>query len=115
MRARTVLSLLNLAAMTATFVVWLAFPRFAEYALYLAVGWIVVACTLLYTSWAARPLGTPSGAAGRPGPASSTPSVSEPAPTSASPAPIGFCIFCANDLPVGASQCPACGHPVRIR
>jgi len=115
MRARTVLSLLNLAAMTATFVVWLAFPRFAEYALYLALGWIVVASTLLYASWAARPMAMPDSGGGSAGPSGSGPAVPLASSRTTSDPPIGFCIYCANDLPVGADRCPACGHPVRIR
>lgn len=115
MRARSLLSFLNLAAMTATFVVWLAFPRYAQYAVYLALGWILIACALLYTSWAARPSGAAAAGSGGAGAAGGSPLPAAATAPFTPSAPIGFCIYCAASLPVGAMRCPACGHPVRIR
>jgi hypothetical protein len=112
MRARTLLSFLNLAALTATFVVWFAFPKYAEYAVYLALAWTVVAVTLLFSSWVSHPVGAAGAAVPGAAPGGAAPGGAPTAP--ALPAgPIPFCIYCATDLPVGASTCPACGHPVR--
>jgi hypothetical protein len=114
MRARTLLSFLNLAALSATFVVWFAFPRYAEYAVYLALAWTVVAVSLLFTSWVTAPVVVPGGGAARAGGArGSAPEAGAGAPLPIASGPLPFCIYCGGDLPLAASLCPGCGHVVR--
>ena len=111
MRFRTALSLANLAAMVAAFVVLFEFPSYGEIAFYALVAWIFVGFGLMDLPGArATPTGPGASSSG------SFPSGGgNPRPsggTAASPAPIDFCIWCGTPLPAGATVCPSCGQRV---
>lgn len=113
MNRRTVISLANLVAIVAAFVVLFELPQYYEYAFYGLLAWIVVGFVLFYAfrpgrSTARQEIAVPSGGAG-------TVAGSGPLPSgtpSGASAPLDFCIFCGNTLPAGTAVCPACGHRV---
>jgi hypothetical protein len=107
---RIALSLANLAAIVAAFVVLFEFPQYSAYAFYALVAWIFVGFALLYLPRrAARPGPSPGGGAAGPfgGPAGAPLPSSTPG---SAPAPVDFCIYCGTTLPSGATTCPSCGH-----
>ena len=98
MLLRTALSLVNLAALSATLVVWLALPAYSGIALYACLGWVMVAFGVMYSRWGNRPIGRRAGGLTAEG---------------AAPAlggGVGFCVFCAANLAPGATRCPDCGR-----
>jgi hypothetical protein len=116
MQRRALLSLVNIAVAVGALLVIFLYPRFAGYAIYAFLGWFVVSFALV---WVAR---GPSPAAGPavPGP-TTTPSGRPAAPPAGpvratapnltpDPVAVGFCIYCATDLPPEGDRCPACGH-----
>jgi len=114
MQRRALFSLINLGVAAAAIVVLFAFPRYAGYAIYGFLGWFVVSLSMV---WFAR--GAPQGAARSPvgaapasggGPAPLASAGRPAARVPATPPAIGFCIYCAADLPPDAERCPACGH-----
>ncbi len=112
MIARTLFSLLNLVAMVVTIVAWFTLPQYAVYILYAFIAWMVVGFIVLTSSWGSRAVG-----AGSRGPGSATAPGGAPLPSGAgstahAPAPVGFCVYCATDLPPGATHCPACHRAV---
>jgi len=100
---RTALSLVNLGALTATLVVWFSYPQFSTIALYLCLGWVLVAFGVMYSRWGNRPLRTAPLAP--PGPRL-------PGGGGAAGAPLGFCVFCAAHLAPGMTRCPDCGRAI---
>lgn len=111
MRLRTALSLANLVAIVAAFLVLFEFPTYSPIAFYALVAWIFVGFGLMYLPGA------------RAGPASRSPAPSSPFPGSGGgPLPSGgattptrsidFCVWCGTNLPAGAVVCPACGRRV---
>lgn len=113
MNARTVLSLVNLAAIAAAFVVLVELPQYADYAFYGLLGWIVVGFVLLYVPGIGRPSPLRAGGSGAALPSETAVGGAFPSPVAA-PAPhaLDFCIYCGADLPPGAPACPACRHRV---
>jgi len=116
MNRRALLSVINISVAATTLAVWFLLPRYAEYALYAFFGWFVIS---LSTIWIAR--GSPRGPLPSSGGAASPAAAGAAAPGAVgrplaggqpAPAEIGFCIYCAADLPPGAPQCPGCGHAV---
>ena len=103
MRGRLLLSIANLAVAAGALIVWFAFPQYGEYALWAFLAWIVVGFSTVWLRWGAP---SPAGAAGPPAAAAA----GATAGRVAGPPAISFCIYCAAELPVGASRCPACGH-----
>ncbi len=116
MLARTFLSLVNLAVLSVTVVVWFVAPLpYSTYALYGCLAWVVVAFAMMYSAWGNRPLGIParSAPAGAPLPSGPTGGGRGAGVGGAGPlAPLDFCIYCAASLPANAGRCPACGHAV---
>ena len=110
MLARTFLSLVNLAVLGGTLTVWFAFPAWSTYALYACLAWVVVAFALMYSAWGNRPFGVGTPAATTAGPGARLAGGGAAGGTPAALPPLDFCIYCGSFLPVGASQCPACGH-----
>jgi len=110
--ARTLLSLLNLAAVTVALVAWFALPQYAVYELFGFVGWMIVGFVLLGSSWGSRPVGSGiRGAGSAPAPEGGS-LASSPSVGPATGSPIGFCVYCAADIPPGAGRCPACHRAV---
>jgi len=115
MQRRALLSLVNIAVATGALLVIFLYPRYAGYAIYAFLGWFVVSFSLVWVARGPSPTAGPTALApsatpgGRPGPA---PGVARVTPTRPAPEPaeIGFCIYCASDLPAEATRCPACGH-----
>jgi len=114
MNGRGLLSLANLAVAAGALFVWLRYPQYAFYALYLLFGWFIVSFTL---SWSVR--GTPAASGPAPpatgGPAGGPAAAPKPSPAPrASPEPPAtpFCIFCGTYLSERTGLCPACGHRV---
>lgn len=107
MLLRTLLTFVNLGAISAAILVLLAYPKYDGPAFYILVGWMFGSMVLVYGPWGNRTVG--SARATPP----STPLASSPGfgprPSSA-PAEIPFCIYCAAPLAPGATLCPACGH-----
>ncbi|HLN51377.1 MAG: hypothetical protein ACLQD9_00205 [Thermoplasmata archaeon] len=113
MLARTLFSLLNLAAMAVALLAWFVLPQYAVYVLYGFVAWMVVGFVLLGSSWGSRAVGSGARGTVAPGAPEGGPLASGAAPTAGPASAPGFCIYCAADLPVGAERCPACNHAVR--
>lgn len=111
MRLRTALSLANLAAIVAAFLVLFEFPAYASIAFYALVAWIFVGFGLMYLPGArAQPTG-PGASAPAPFPGAG----GAPLPSGGSGAsgtPLDFCVWCGSTLPAGAALCPACGRRV---
>lgn len=111
MNARVLISIANLVAIVAAFLVLFYFPQYSNDAFYVLIVWMVTGFVLLY---AVRPraAGVPGGGSGGPSPfPSSASATSPPLPSgSESPGSIGFCIYCAAPIAPGARTCPACGH-----
>ena len=113
MNARTVLSLINLAAIAAAFVVLVELPQFADYAFYGLLGWIVIGFVLLYVAGIGRPSPMRAGGSGAALPSETAVGGAFPSPAAApEPVALHFCIYCGTDLPSGALSCPACHHRV---
>jgi hypothetical protein len=104
MMLRTLLTFVNLATIAVAFTVLFEYPQYAGIAFYVLLGWMIGSLVLLYGPWSSRSIGRGSGAAGpgRPPMPGTFPS--------ALPTDLGFCIYCAAPLPIGARTCPACGH-----
>lgn len=118
MLVRTLLTLVNFVIFGATIGVVLLYPQYDAVAFYFLLGWMVASFALFYLPFANRRVGgAPASAsvsttAGGPLPsAGAGPTLPAP-PTTAPVATLGFCIYCASPLPVGAARCPACGHAV---
>jgi hypothetical protein len=110
---RTLISLANLAAVVAAFVVLVELPQYSDFALYGLLGWMLVGFVLFYGLRSGRSAPSPGGTF--PSGGSTGTEGSGPLPSgspSGSSAPLDFCIFCGATLPVGAAACPACGHRV---
>ncbi len=113
MHRRALLLLVGAAVIVATMVVWIRYPSYSGYVVYLLLAWIVVSVSL---NWSSRATARPATASAAPAsgaraPLPSAPRVAAPASgASGTPGPIPFCIYCASDLPAGATRCPACGH-----
>jgi hypothetical protein len=116
MQRRALLSLVNIAVAVGALLVIFLFPRFAGYAIYAFLGWFVVSFSLVWVARGSsptvgpavpRPTTTPSGRPGSPSAGAVRPSPPGRAPE---PPAVGFCIYCATDLPPETDQCPACGH-----
>jgi hypothetical protein len=114
MQLRTLLTLVNFGTIGAAVVVLILYPQWAPYAFYLLLGWMFGSLALIYSPWAARPVGgaAPAGgaspsAAGM-GPGAGTPLAAGPAHEHSSS--IGFCLYCAAPVEPGTARCPACGH-----
>jgi hypothetical protein len=100
---RTLLTMINLATIAVAIVVLYEFPKYAGAAFYVLLAWMIGSLVLIYGPWANRPIGRR--AAGAPAPTTALrSSAGRP------PADLGFCIYCAAPLAVGASTCAACGH-----
>ncbi len=109
MLLRTLLTLVNLGAITVAIVVLLAYPSYSGPAFYLLLGWMFGSMILVYGPWGNRPVGGARPASGPPPPG--TPAVARGSSgPAAAPAEIPFCIYCAAPLPPGAAFCTACGH-----
>ena len=113
MIARTLFSLLNIAAMVVTIVAWFTVPQYAAYVLYAFIAWMVVGFIVLSSAWGSRPLGSSARAAAGPTPPGGAPLPSAPGAATGASAPLTFCVYCATDLPSGAERCPACQRAVR--
>jgi hypothetical protein len=115
MQRRAVLSLINIGVAAVALLVFFLFPRYATYAIYAFLGWFLVSLVTVWVARGASPMpgpptpGAVAAAAGAPAAATAPARRTAPAAPTA-PAPIGFCIYCATDLPPGADRCPACGH-----
>ncbi len=118
MQRRALLSLVNLAVAAGALLVFFLYPRYAGYALYVFLGWFVVS---LATTWATRgsaPAVGPRAVAAAAPASPTTPPPRTGAPlagaaaggASTIPSGVGFCIYCAADLPADTDRCPACGH-----
>jgi hypothetical protein len=114
MQRRALLSMVNIGVAGGALFVIFAYPRFATYAIYVFLAWFVVSFSLVWVARGTTPAGrptaglavpTPSGAAAGGLPVRST----GPAPPTPADS-VGFCIYCATDLPDGVDRCPACGH-----
>lgn len=106
MQRRAIFSLVNLAVAAAALFVLFAYPRYAGYAVYAFFGWFIVSLTVV---WFAR--GTPPVSASAAGAGAAAGGAAATVPGTSAPSPqIGFCVYCAADLPPGAGRCPACGH-----
>ncbi len=111
MQRRLALSLVNVAVAAAALFVWFELPQYSTYALYGFLGWIVVGTSLAWLAAGSPPVGVPTPASGSATPlAPGAPAGPAAKPGSGEPA-IGFCIYCAADLPPDAVRCSACGHP----
>lgn len=110
MRLRTALSLANLVAIVAAFLVLFEFPAYSDIAFYALVAWIFVGFGLMYLPrLRAAPAGPGTPLSGPfPGGGGPLPSGGEASLSGA----IDFCVWCGTTLPAGASVCPACGHRV---
>jgi len=100
---RTALSFVNLGVLTATLVVWFEFPAYSDYALYACLAWVGAAFAVMYSRWGDRPIRAAAGAT----PGDRKLPAGLPGGTS-----LGFCIYCAANLPAGAPRCPECGRAV---
>jgi hypothetical protein len=118
---RTVFSIVNVAVAAAAIYVWYRYPQDVMYAIYALFGWFVVSFSLLWVvggsarTHPAAPTASTASSGGAPVPgARSAPLRSAPADAAPSgpSAPLGFCIYCAADLPADAHRCAACGHAV---
>jgi hypothetical protein len=111
MLARTLLSLVNLGALTATLAVWFAFPQYSTYALYACFAWVVIAFAVMYSAWGNRPVGASAhGVAGATAPAPAPAGAVRSVGGAGAMPPLDFCIYCAATLPAEATRCPVCGH-----
>jgi len=113
MQRRAMFSLINLGVAAGALIVFFLFPRYAGYAIYAFLGWFVVGLSTVWIARSNAPVPTPSPAGVVAGQGTPLPSGSARPPAGSSPssAPaVGFCIYCANDLPPGADRCLACGH-----
>ena len=105
------LTLINFALLVAAVVVYVWAPQYGTIFLYGLIAWMFASLVLFYLPISRRRLGTPLG----PPPGAPLPSATAaPGPAAGpAPGPVGFCIWCAHDLPPGAGFCPGCGRPVR--
>jgi hypothetical protein len=110
--ARTLLSLLNLAAVTVALVAWFALPQYAVYELFGFVGWMIVGFVLLGSSWGSRPIGSGVRGAGGAPARGGGPLASSGAVAGGTTPELGFCAYCATNLAPGAGHCPACHRAV---
>ncbi len=112
MIVRTLLTIVNFTIFGITIGVVLVFPQFDNVAFYFLLGWMVASFTLFYLPVARRRVGGPAPPENGTTPLSPSgnPPTAPSVPPSASP--LGFCIYCAAPLPLGASICPTCGHAV---
>ena len=117
MQRRALLSLVNIAVATGALLVIFLYPRFAGYAIYAFLGWFVVSFSLVWVARGPSPTAGPTAPGptaapgGRPGRPLATAAAPAPPRRAPEPAEIGFCIYCAADLPPQADRCAACGHP----
>jgi len=113
MQRRALFSLINLCVAAGALLVFFLFPRYAGYAIYAFLGWFLVGISTVWllgnpsAEPSRGPTPAPAGAGGAGPAAAPLRSSTGGAGTSAE---VGFCIYCAADLPPGASRCPACGH-----
>jgi hypothetical protein len=105
MLLRTLVTLVNLGTIAVALGILLVYPQYAGIAFYVLLGWMLGTLVLAYGPYANRQIGARP-VTGAPGP-SGSPLASVP-----SGHDVGFCIYCAAPLPVGAPICPACGHRV---
>jgi len=110
MNGRVVISIVNLVAIVAAFVVLFEYPQYESEALYVLIAWMVGGFLLLYV-FRPRPsaLADAPLASGTPFP-STVPIAAAPSTASESTGGIGFCIYCAAPIAPGTRACPACGH-----
>ncbi len=114
MQLRTLVSLLNLAAIAGSLLIWFEFPQYADYALYGLLVWMFVGFSIMYTRLGRRTVGGGPPGATPTGPTAPLPSGGPSrAPTTSSSA-YGFCVFCAAPIAPGTTRCPACGHPIPV-
>jgi hypothetical protein len=109
---RTIFSLVNLAVLAAALGVWFLWPRYADYALYAFLGWIVVGFTLVFVPWGSASASSTARGSGAVQGSPEAPTAPGAGPNAAVSPPIGFCIYCGYDLPPEARRCLACGHAV---
>jgi hypothetical protein len=114
MQRRVLLSLVNIGVAAGALFVIFGYPRYANYAIYIFLAWFVVSFSLVWAARGPAPVGRPAPGMAVPTP-SASPSGTGPARGTAAlrptgPPAVGFCIYCATDLPDGADRCPACGH-----
>ncbi len=112
MITRTLFSLLNLVAMVVTIVAWFTLPQYSVYILYAFIAWMVVGFVVLTSSWGSRALGSGARGPSVPTAPGGGPLPSGPGATAGAAAPVGFCVYCATNLPPGATRCPACHRAV---
>jgi hypothetical protein len=113
MLVRTVLTLVNFTIFGIVIAVVLLYPGLDAIAFYFLLGWMIASFALLYMPFANRRIGgsaPPTDTETNPFLAGTGPA--SPLPSSPPVSTLGFCIYCAAPLPVGASVCPACGHAV---
>jgi ribosomal protein L40E len=111
---RTLLTLVNFAIFAATIGAVLLYPQYDAVAFYFLLGWMVASFALFYLPIANRRVGGAPAAPAAQGPLPSTGAPTAAAPTAAAALPrasaLGFCVYCAAPLPVGADRCRECGH-----
>ncbi len=103
MQLRTLLTLVNFATIAVAILVLIAYPGLAPDAFYILLGWMLISLALIYSPWAARPIGgapPPTGGGGSGAPLSSGPHASS----------LGFCMYCAAPIEPGTARCPSCGR-----
>jgi hypothetical protein len=107
---RTVLSIVNLVAVVAAFLVLFEFPEYSSYAFLGLLVWIGVGFVLMYVGARRGPVPSGTDATSPFGGPPSPPAPLPRGPPTASP--IDFCIYCGTTLPAGSTVCAACGHRI---
>ncbi len=114
MLVRTLLTLVNFAIFGVVIGVVLVYPQFDAVAFYFLLGWMVASFALFYLPIASRRVGGAPAAPTTQGPlptgSSPTAGAAPAVPATAPASSLSFCVYCAADLPAGATRCPACGH-----
>jgi hypothetical protein len=105
MLRRTALTLVNFATIAAAIGVLIFLPQYSEIAFYVLLGWMVGSLALVYSPWAARPIGG--------GPEVVPPTTTNGTPLSSAAghvhsSSIGFCMYCAAPIEPGTTRCPSC-------
>ncbi|MGI0140015.1 MAG: hypothetical protein ACREBT_02540 [Thermoplasmata archaeon] len=111
-----VLTLVNFGLLASALAVYFIAPAIATIFLYGLIVWMFASLILFYLPISRRRLGGAPRRVAAPG---ATPGSATPAPAAGAALPsgrsnaIGFCIYCAAEIPPGAGNCPACGRAVR--
>ncbi len=111
MIVRTALLVVYAVVLAVALLVQFLYPALGGLVFYGLLFWLVASFFLFRLPGMGRPV-PGSGSSKTPSPPPPSSGGSAPLP-SGPPVQLEFCAYCGTQLAAGASQCPACGHPVR--